>query len=101
MKKQKTESPPASEASEDTVLGGSEGEAPEAAGDPLAVDNFRLTPGIKTALATKGIKSLFDIQAQTLSYVLDGKDLLGRARYSHLLASLLAQSCMLQISNIM
>ena len=67
------------------MLGGSEEEAPDAVADPLAVDNFRLSPGIKTALATKGIKSLFDIQAQTLSHVLDGKDLLGRARYPCLL----------------
>ena len=66
-------------ASEDTTLSaGDEPAAPPA--DPLAVDNFRLSPAVKAVLKTKGIQSLFEIQAQTLAHVLDGKDLLGRAR---------------------
>ena len=48
--------------------------------DPLALDNFRLSPGVKTLLRQKGIESLFSIQAQTLTSVLDGFDLVGRAR---------------------
>ena len=49
--------------------------------DPLALDNFRLSPGVKALLRQKGIESLFSIQAQTLTSVLDGFDLVGRARY--------------------
>jgi ATP-dependent RNA helicase DDX21 len=48
--------------------------------DPLALDNFRLSPAIKGLLRQKGIESLFNIQAQTLTSVLDGFDLVGRAR---------------------
>ncbi len=48
--------------------------------DPLALDNFRLSPAVKALLQQKGIKSLFNIQAQTLTSVLDGFDLVGRAR---------------------
>ena len=48
--------------------------------DPLALDNFRLSPAIKDLLRQKGIESLFNIQAQTLTSVLDGFDLVGRAR---------------------
>ena len=48
--------------------------------DPLALDNFRLSPAVKTLLREKGIESLFSIQAQTLTSVLDGFDLVGRAR---------------------
>ena len=48
--------------------------------DPLALDNFRLSPAIKDLLRQKGIESLFTIQAQTLTSVLDGFDLVGRAR---------------------
>ena len=54
----------------------------EEAPNPNAVDNFRLSPQVKAVLKKKGIETLFDIQAQTLSHVLDGKDLLGRARYA-------------------
>lgn len=46
----------------------------------LALDNFRLSPAIKDLLRQKGIESLFSIQAQTLTSVLDGFDLVGRAR---------------------
>ena len=50
--------------------------------DPLALDNFRLSPAVKALLREKGIASLFSIQAQTLTSVLDGFDLVGRARYA-------------------
>ena len=75
------DSAPTSEESEDTVL---EDVAEEATpDDPLAVDNFPLSAAVKAALKEKKITSLFDIQAQTLSHVLAGKDLLGRARQAH------------------
>ena len=51
-----------------------------AAKDPLALDNFPLAGGIKELLRGKGIAALFPIQAQTLQAVLDGADLVGRAR---------------------
>jgi len=86
VKKTKNTDTPAvasSEASDDTaVLSGDDGAVEAVAPDPLAVDNFRLSPQVKAVLKKKGIGALFDIQAQTLSHVLDGKDLLGRARYS-------------------
>ena len=50
--------------------------------DPLALDNFRLSPAVKALLREKGIDALFSIQAQTLTSVLDGFDLVGRARYA-------------------
>ena len=49
--------------------------------DPLTIDNFRLSPAVKALLRQKGIESLFNIQAQTLTSVLDGFDLVGRARW--------------------
>ncbi|KAK9835314.1 hypothetical protein WJX81_001245 [Elliptochloris bilobata] len=48
--------------------------------DPLALDNFPLAEGIKELLRGKGIAALFPIQAHTLRSVLDGADLVGRAR---------------------
>jgi len=48
--------------------------------DPLALDNFPLADGIRDLLRGKGIGALFPIQAQTLRSVLDGADLVGRAR---------------------
>ncbi|KAK9823222.1 hypothetical protein WJX72_001159 [[Myrmecia] bisecta] len=54
--------------------------APTKAADPLALDNFSLSAPVKAQLVAKGIQSLFPIQAQTLQIVLDGADLVGRAR---------------------
>lgn len=48
--------------------------------DPFALDNFRLTDKVKLLLREKGIEALFNIQAQTLNPLLDGFDLVGRAR---------------------
>ena len=48
--------------------------------DPLAIENFRLSPAVKALLRQKGIEALFNIQAQTLNSLLDGFDLVGRAR---------------------
>ena len=54
--------------------------APVAPADPLALDNFRLSEGVKALLREKGIQALFKIQSETLNQVLDGNDLVGRAR---------------------
>lgn len=51
-----------------------------AAANPLALDNFALSDPVKSLLRAKGIESLFDIQARCLPPVLEGKDLVGRAR---------------------
>ncbi|KAK4489505.1 hypothetical protein RD792_005314 [Penstemon davidsonii] len=48
--------------------------------DPNAVSNFRISKPLKDALKSKGIESLFPIQAMTFNLVLDGSDLVGRAR---------------------
>ena len=85
-KKSKTDSVHSSSDSEDTTVAA---EAPVAATpvlepvapvNPLALDNFRLSAPIKSLLRAKNMDSLFDIQAQTLNFLLDGFDLVGRAR---------------------
>ena len=48
--------------------------------DPDALDRFRLSEGVKSLLLAKGISSLFPIQAQTFDLVLDGFDVVGRAK---------------------
>ena len=48
--------------------------------DPDALDRFRLSDGVKSLLLAKGISSLFPIQAQTFDLVLDGFDVVGRAK---------------------
>ena len=59
----------------------------DSAGDPPAapapvpensLDNFRLGEPLKSLLRSKGIETLFAIQAQTLAPLLDGKDVVGR-----------------------
>eukprot|EP00887_Chlorella_sp_A99_P004684 scaffold4.g4684.t1 len=67
---------PSSEASDQTA---SVPAAP-APTDPLALDNFALSAPVKSLLRAKGIESLFDIQAKCLPPLLEGKDLVGRAR---------------------
>ncbi|EFN57631.1 hypothetical protein CHLNCDRAFT_20835, partial [Chlorella variabilis] len=47
---------------------------------PLALDNFKLSEPVKSLLRAKGIEALFDIQAQCLPPLLEGQDLVGRAR---------------------
>ncbi|KAL0400864.1 UNVERIFIED_CONTAM: DEAD-box ATP-dependent RNA helicase 7 [Sesamum latifolium] len=47
---------------------------------PNAVSSFRISIPLKEALKEKGIESLFPIQAMTFNAVLDGSDLVGRAR---------------------
>ncbi|CAI9762374.1 unnamed protein product [Fraxinus pennsylvanica] len=48
--------------------------------NPNAVSNFRISKPLREALKAKGIESLFPIQAMTFDTVLDGVDLVGRAR---------------------
>ncbi|XP_052186081.1 DEAD-box ATP-dependent RNA helicase 7 [Diospyros lotus] len=48
--------------------------------NPNAVSNFRISAPLREALKAKGIESLFPIQAMTFGVVLDGSDLVGRAR---------------------
>ncbi|KAF7813287.1 DEAD-box ATP-dependent RNA helicase 7 [Senna tora] len=56
---------------------GEEGEKEE---DPNAISNFRISEPLKAKLKEKGIESLFPIQAMTFDTILDGSDLVGRAR---------------------
>ena len=48
--------------------------------DPNAVKNFRISEPLRNALKSKGIEALFPIQAMTFNTILDGSDLVGRAR---------------------
>ncbi|XAR66178.1 RNA helicase [Bertholletia excelsa] len=48
--------------------------------NPNAVSNFRISAPLREALKAKGIQSLFPIQAMTFDTILDGSDLVGRAR---------------------
>ncbi|KAL2920556.1 DEAD-box ATP-dependent RNA helicase 7 [Bienertia sinuspersici] len=48
--------------------------------DPNSLSNFRISRPLQNALISKGIKALFPIQAMTFNDVLDGGDLVGRAR---------------------
>lgn len=48
--------------------------------DPNAITNFRISQPLREALKAKGIESLFQIQAMTFDTILDGTDLVGRAR---------------------
>jgi ATP-dependent RNA helicase DDX21 len=87
-KKQKKEAKAASATAETAAENGKEGEqasaavaaAAAAAPDANALDNFKLSENIKSLLRSKGIESLFAIQAACFDTVLDGKDVVGRAR---------------------
>lgn len=48
--------------------------------DPNAVTNFRISEPLRKKLQEKGIESLFPIQAMTFNTILDGSDMVGRAR---------------------
>ncbi|KAJ2079298.1 hypothetical protein H4R24_003875 [Coemansia sp. RSA 988] len=66
-----------SEASSKTVTTLEEEAEPE---NKLSIENFSLSEASKTALRVRGIDALFPIQASTLQPILDGFDVLGRAR---------------------
>ncbi|MQM12534.1 hypothetical protein Taro_045452, partial [Colocasia esculenta] len=65
--------------SSDSDDGSVEGEEPAAA-HPNALSNFRISEPLNAKLKSKGIKTLFPIQAMTFDLILDGSDLVGRAR---------------------
>ncbi|GMJ14925.1 PLANT RNA HELICASE75 [Hibiscus trionum] len=48
--------------------------------DPNAISRFRISEPLREKLKSKGIESLFPIQAMTFDVILDGTDLVGRAR---------------------
>lgn len=48
--------------------------------DPLSIENFKLSSPVKSLLRSRGIEALFPIQAQCLPPLLEGTDLVGRAR---------------------
>lgn len=56
--------------------------------NPNAVSNFRISKPLREALKAKGIESLFPIQAMTFDTILDGVDLVGRARTGQVMAFL-------------
>ncbi|KAJ1665005.1 hypothetical protein IW140_003618 [Coemansia sp. RSA 1813] len=64
---------------ESTEPTASEDVKPDATNE-LSVDNFPLSDVTKEALRKRGIEALFPIQASTLKPILDGYDVLGRAR---------------------
>jgi ATP-dependent RNA helicase DDX21 len=48
--------------------------------DPNAVTRFRISEPLREALKKRGIEALFPIQARTFEDILNGCDLVGRAR---------------------
>nr|GLL39337.1 DEAD-box ATP-dependent RNA helicase 7-like isoform X2 [Ipomoea trifida] len=62
------------------AVGSYEEEEEEKEEDPNAVTNFRISKPLREALKAKGIEALFKIQAMTFDTILDGTDLVGRAR---------------------
>lgn len=48
--------------------------------DPNAVSNFRISEPLRMKLKENKIEALFPIQAMTFNTILDGSDLVGRAR---------------------
>ncbi|KAJ8752766.1 hypothetical protein K2173_008501 [Erythroxylum novogranatense] len=48
--------------------------------DPNAVTRFRISEPLREKMKSKGIENLFPIQAGTFDDILDGSDLVGRAR---------------------
>lgn len=56
--------------------------------NPNAVSNFRISEKLREKLKEKGIESLFPIQAMTFDTILDGSDLVGRARTGQVRSSM-------------
>ncbi|KAK9063235.1 hypothetical protein SSX86_017105 [Deinandra increscens subsp. villosa] len=48
--------------------------------NPNDLSNFRISDPLRNALKTKGIESLFPIQARTFESIYDGLDLIGKAK---------------------
>jgi ATP-dependent RNA helicase DDX21 len=62
----------------DTVMSDTPAAPKQAVENPL--DDFKLSEQIKSLLRSKGIESLFPIQAKTIDHLLNGFDVVGRAR---------------------
>lgn len=56
--------------------------------NPNAVSNFRISEPLREKLREKGIEALFPIQAMTFDIILDGSDLVGRARTGQVIINL-------------
>ncbi|KAG6426479.1 hypothetical protein SASPL_110702 [Salvia splendens] len=56
------------------------GEEEEKEDNPNSVSNFRISAPLRETLKAKGIEALFPIQAMTFDTILDGSDMIGRAR---------------------
>jgi ATP-dependent helicase YprA (DUF1998 family) len=69
-----------SAAKDDAETSKADSEPATPAADPNALDNFKLSEGIKSLLRSKGIEALFPIQSACFNHVVDGKDVVGRAR---------------------
>lgn len=67
---------------------GEEEEVKSVEEDPNAVSRFRISAPLKAKLKEKGIEALFPIQAMTFDTILDGSDLVGRARTGQVYLSL-------------
>ncbi|XP_044506360.1 DEAD-box ATP-dependent RNA helicase 7-like [Mangifera indica] len=63
-----------------TKVEGEVQEQEEKSENPNAIMRFRISEPLREKLKSKGIESLFPIQASTFDMVLDGSDLVGRAR---------------------
>jgi hypothetical protein len=77
-KKKSKKEKPATKDDAETIKADSEPATPAA--DPNALDNFKLSEGIKSLLRSKGIEALFPIQSACFNHVVGGKDVVGRAR---------------------
>lgn len=66
-----------------------EEEKEEVEENPNAVSNFRISEPLRNKLRANGIEALFPIQAMTFNIILDGSDLVGRARTGQVITSIL------------
>lgn len=55
-------------------------ELPPSLVETTPISKFDLSPSVATALETAGFKTLFPVQAQTLPFALEGRDVIVRAR---------------------
>lgn len=56
--------------------------------NPNAVSKFRISAPLREKLKEKGIEALFPIQAMSFDMVLDGTDIVGRARTGQVLVTI-------------
>lgn len=84
-KKKKKKAKVEEEEDGDNDSGGAEEKSAEE--HPNAISKFRISKPLKAKLKEKGIESLFPIQAMTFDTILDGSDLVGRARTGQVIFS--------------